>query len=334
MIIPESACAARESLHMPIPTHPKLSPVTSANPRGGPSGMTLVEMLVVIAIIGLLVGLLMPALQQTREGARRTHCGNNLRQIGIAYHQFLASSQGVGLVPESWIKALKVYAEQSHTSWVCPSDDLRDGFGEVEASLHVRNRGYSEHGGSHDIPFSKSGIRCRESTWVPLTSPGSYGLEFEDDVDWDWTDMRLRVEPLPDGDFLVTALMKEAGFTFDLKDAFGNIVVSDFQPPKSAVLPGGGRSSYAINSRSHRMLTGDADKILCIEYRGKIVADVVGPNSKDYWPERVGDRHRSVANVLHVDGHVSTRTAGDVDPRIRDLHEAFWRPTLDRRSKL
>ena len=59
------------------------------------NGFTLVELLVVIAIIGILIGLLLPAVQAAREAARRAQCANNLKQIGLAVHNFHQARDGV-----------------------------------------------------------------------------------------------------------------------------------------------------------------------------------------------------------------------------------------------
>jgi prepilin-type N-terminal cleavage/methylation domain-containing protein len=83
------------------------------------AGFTLVELLVVIAIIGILVALLLPAIQFAREGSRRTACINNLKQVGLAaihhenVHRFYASRAESAINEGSWITDVMPFMEES-----------------------------------------------------------------------------------------------------------------------------------------------------------------------------------------------------------------------------
>jgi len=82
-----------------------------------------------------------------------------------------------------------------------------------------------------------------------------------------------------------------------------------------------------MNKRAHRM-TANSSRILMLDYM-QFVADVVGTDYKDYWPDEVVPQHLGRCNVLFVDGHVESLTPNNMDPSDPDINGRLWSPQND-----
>lgn len=282
------------------------------------SGFTLVELLVVVAIIGILVSMLLPAVQQVREAARRTQCKHRLHNLGIAYHNLASTFSNEKIIieePGSWVKKLKQYSEDNQEVFICPNDEGDDGltyFPEIE--LYVVNTGVG-------IPFAP-GNRCMVSG-----DESEQTYRFEDAGDGDFNDHVCTAVPLNDFEVEITSTSKSAAFRHDLRGPSGTII-ADMRPGDSAILERFvGKTSYGINGHVKNLnVLDNGIKVLLIEYE-KLIADVVAPDGTDDFFEYIPSFHPgNIVNVLHHGGHVDTMRVDDVDPTIIEQHDMWWKP--------
>lgn len=134
--------------------------------RSHVTGFTLVELLVVIAIIGILIAMLIPAVQAVREAARRTHCLNNLRQQGLAVLNFEAAH---GHFPTNGLGAEGFFAG----GWQKPTLGVENG------NHFYQILPYLELGNLYDIRASEGWSKQLMATPIPVYTCPNRGARFQ-----------------------------------------------------------------------------------------------------------------------------------------------------------
>ena len=300
------------------------------NERTRPSraAFSLVELLVVVAIIMAVVSLALPAVQASREASRTTVCANNLKQIGIAHAGYVTKYRS-GMPAYDWRRNILPEMEDNRNSLLCPAD-ARTGLYDVrEYSVYIVDN-------KRTIPLEPGPwcaigdpVFCEQFSGVRRATPDSYFLVFEDMAYNSPFDGMILVEPIAQGGYKLTHVGGNPhSYTHQLRDPSKVIIANPFGKGFTWTVQGI-RTSYGINSRSARFTT-DQFKVLAVEYATP-VADVVGPTATGTitWWRDVGARHAGRANVVYGDGRVALVDPAEIDPTVPTSHDFSWCPLID-----
>lgn len=137
-----------------------------------PRGFTLIELIVVIAIIAIMVALLLPAVQQAREAARRTQCKNNLRQIVLAAHNY---HDVATMFPPAYIFAIPNHSTRSALTMLLPYIEQSNLYQSIDSSVPMFNGPSGYNATIHAQNVSAA------ATLIPtFLCPSSVGPETDD----------------------------------------------------------------------------------------------------------------------------------------------------------